>query len=53
MTVGPDGARLQLSSWGGPGWPELEPDPASSAGSATSSTPSATGPAPGWSCSST
>ena len=27
MTVGPDGARLHLSSWGGPGWPELEPDP--------------------------
>ncbi|OMQ16680.1 hypothetical protein A7K94_0200835 [Modestobacter sp. VKM Ac-2676] len=27
MVIEEEGARLHLSSWGGPGWPELEPDP--------------------------
>jgi galactonate dehydratase len=28
ISIEEDGARLNLSSWGGPGWPDLEPDPA-------------------------
>jgi galactonate dehydratase len=32
FVMGDDGAQLMLSSWGGPGWPDLEPDRAVAAG---------------------